>query len=113
MFERSLETEEEVAGCFEERKVANAMPHTELVFAKLSKTTKKGFEGGDWVASTTKDARYTWHTHPICYGDSESPSNHGSSVFASGEDLVGLVQDDRRNRHFLSNPKGLQVFDCI
>lgn len=32
---------------------------------------------------------------------------------ASGEDLVGLVQDDARNRHFLANPSGKGVFDCV
>jgi hypothetical protein len=33
---------------------------------------------------------------------------------ASGEDLLGLVQDNVRNsKNFLANPKGQNVFDCI
>jgi hypothetical protein len=103
-FERCLESEKELAGVFEVAK-------NELLFVQA----QEGFEGkgGDWIASSTEDAPFTWHTHPILFGESESPVNVGSSVMASGEDLVGLVQDDARNEHFLSNAKGKGVFDCI
>jgi hypothetical protein len=109
VFEHSLEREEEFAGCFEQR----PQQHENVIELGFEESSR-GVEGDDWIGCQTKDAPYTWHTHPICYGgDGEAPTNHGSPVFVSGEDLVGLVQDDRRNHHFLSNPTGALFFDCI
>lgn len=72
-----------------------------------------GFSGNDWIASSSHNHRYTWHSHPILYEDSETPLNMFNSIFASGEDLVGVVQDSEKNEFFLSSKDGKMVFDVI
>jgi hypothetical protein len=112
VFEECLDSEEEVAGIFRVKEEEG--DKKELLFEKNGKSN--GREGRDWTASSTTDAPFTWHTHPVLFGKTEgaSPSNFGSSVMASGEDLLGLVQDNVRNsKNFLANPTGQNVFDCI
>eukprot|EP00727_Mastigamoeba_balamuthi_P009508 m51a1_g518 hypothetical protein (328) ;mRNA; r:328531-329860 len=77
-----------------------------LVAPETSERTEgwTGVRAGD-------DLPYTWHTHPIEFGDDGAPINLPNLI--GNEDMLSAVQDSPLNPGFLSNPRGKLCFDVL